>query len=382
MLEKKKICFIVSTLSTVRAFLDNHIWKLSGYFDIYIVANIRDTDLDYLNSLPIRGFENVKIERKINISSDFNALIHLTKYFRKEKFFAIHSVTPKAGLITALAGKISGVSNRIHIYTGQVWASRSGMMRKLLKFMDRLIAKLNTRSLVDGYSQQEFLINERVLKAKDSFVLAKGSIAGVDTAKFSPDRNYRKQIREELGIKDNDVVFVFLGRLCEDKGINELLEAFSILNKEYLNSFLLLIGPDEENYANKIREDYNTLKSRDNFYLYGPTPSPDKLLNAGDVFCLPSYREGFGVSVIEASATGLATIVSDAYGLRDSILPNVTGKVCKVGDTESLYKQMKFMMDNPDSIKLFGNSGRNYIQRNFNQNDVSKAWIEFYLSLE
>lgn len=136
MLEKKKICFIVSTLSTVRAFLDNHIWKLSGYFDIYIVANIRDTDLDYLNSLPIRGFENVKIERKINISSDFNALIHLTKYFRKEKFFAIHSVTPKAGLITALAGKISGVSNRIHIYTGQVWASRSGMMRKLLKFMD------------------------------------------------------------------------------------------------------------------------------------------------------------------------------------------------------------------------------------------------------
>lgn len=381
MSDKKKICFIVSTLSTVRAFLDNHIRQLSDSFDVYIVANLTEKDQDYLNTLPIKGYLDVIIERKINISSDLKASIHLTKFFRKEKFFAIHSVTPKAGLITALAGKIAGIRNRIHIYTGQVWASREGLMRKLLKSIDKLIALLNTHSLVDGYSQREFLIKENVLKETNSLVLAKGSIAGVDTVKFSPDTNYRTETRNILGITEEQVVFLFLGRLCRDKGIDELLDAFSSLHKEYNNTYLLLVGPEEENYGDKVKEKYCNLIDKNNFCLYGKTPFPEQLLNAGDVFCLPSYREGFGMSVIEASATGLATIVSNAYGLRDSIIPEITGLVCKVKDPDSLYTQMKVLMDDPDRIKVLGKNGREYILKNFNQADVSKAWVDFYLSL-
>lgn len=118
-----------------------------------------------------------------------------------------------------------------------------------------------------------------------------------------------------------------------------------------------------------------------NFCLYGLTPSPARLLNAGDVFCLPSYRECFGMSVIEASSTGLAVIVSDAYGLRDSIIPEVTGLVCKMQDVDSLHKKMVLLMVEPDYRKLLGKNGRAYIQSNFNQADVSKAWVDFYKSL-
>lgn len=339
MSEKNSICFVVSTLSTIRAFLDNHIRQLSNSFDVYIVANLTENDREYLQTLPIKGYKHIGIDRKIHLIRDTKAVGDLTRYFRKEQFFAVHSVTPKAGLVTALAGKLAGISNRIHIYTGQVWASRDGMMKKLLKFMDQFIAKLNTHILVDGQSQREFLIKEKVLTETKSLVLANGSIAGVDTEKFSPDRNARKEIRNSLGIKDDQVVFVFMGRLCKDKGIDELLEAFSKLQTEYSNAYMLLVGSDEENYTEKIRDNYKNLVDKVNFCLYGLTPSPARLLNAGDVFCLPSYREGFGMSVIEASSTGLAVIVSDAYGLRDSIIPEVTGLVCKMQDVDSLHKK-------------------------------------------
>lgn len=381
MSDKKKICFVVSTLSTIRAFLDNHIRQLSNSFDVYIVANLTEKDREYLQTLPIKGYKHIGIDRKIHLIRDTKAVGDLTRYLRKEQFFAIHSITPKAGLVTALAGKLAGIRNRIHIYTGQVWASRDGMMRKLLKFMDQLIAKLNTHSLVDGNSQREFLMKEKVLAESNSLVLANGSIAGVDTVKFSPDRIARKEIRNSLGIKDDQVVFIFLGRLCKDKGIDELLEAFSKLQTEYSNAYLLLVGSDEENYTEKIRDNYKNLVDKVNFCLYGLTPSPARLLNAGDVFCLPSYREGFGMSVIEASSTGLAVIVSDAYGLRDSIIPEVTGLVCKMQDVDSLHKKMVLLMVEPDYRKLLGKNGRAYIQSNFNQADVSKAWVDFYKSL-
>lgn len=382
MAEKNKICFVVSTLFTVQVFLDKHIRDLSALFDVYIIANITEKEKEYLQTLPIKGYQHIVIERKIHLVRDIKAAADLIRYFRKEQFFAVHSVTPKAGLLTALASKMVGIKNRIHIYTGQVWASKDGMMRILLKFMDQLIAKLNTHSLIDGQSQREFLIKEKVLTETYSMVLANGSIAGVDTVKFRPDSNSRTEIRGSLGIKDNQIVFIYTGRLCKDKGVDELLEAFSMLQKEYSNAYLLLVGLDEDNYKERVKKNYVILMDKVNFCLYGLTPTPARLLNAGDVFCLPSYREGFGMSVIEASSSGLAAIVSDAYGLRDSIVPEVTGLVCKVHNVESLHAQMKFLMEHPEYRQLLGKNGRDYVQKNFNQADVSKAWVNFYLSLK
>lgn len=381
MSQKNKICFVVSTLATIRAFMDNHIHVLSESFDVYIVANLTQKDGEYLQSLPIKGYKHIEINRNIHLIKDLRAVIDLIRYFQKEKFYAIHSITPKAGLVNALAGKLAGIKNRIHIYTGQVWASREGMMRKLLKSLDQIIARLNTHSLVDGNSQREFLMKEKVLAESNSLVLAKGSIAGVDTVKFSPDITSRTEIRNSLGIKSDQVVLVFMGRMCKDKGIDELLEAFSMLQKEHSNAYLLLVGSDEENYKEKIKKNYANLVDKVNFCFYGLTPTPARVLNAGDVFCLPSYREGFGMSVIEASSTGLAAIVSDAYGLRDSVVPEITGLVCKVQDVGSLHRKMLFLMEHPDYLQLLGKNGREYIQRCFNQADVSKAWVDFYKGL-
>ncbi|MGV8092849.1 MAG: glycosyltransferase family 4 protein [Mangrovibacterium sp.] len=381
MFEKNKICFVVSALMTVRAFLDNHIKELFKFYDIYIVANITEKDKDYLQTLPIKGYKSISLERNIHLLKDIKAVNDLTRYFKREKFFAIHSVTPKAGLITSIAGRLSKTGNRIHIFTGQVWTSKKGIMKELLKSLDKLIAWQNTHILVDGRSQREFLIKNNVCRSSKSFVLANGSIAGVDTERFCPNENYRTYIRRLIGIKENQIVFIFLGRLCKDKGIDELLDAFSKLQKEYNNVFLLLVGADEDNYATRINGNYSNLEGGKNYCLYGLTNDPEQLLNAGDVFCLPSYREGFGVSVIEASSVGLPVIVSDTYGLRDSILPEVTGLVCKTYDVDSLHSSMKVLIEQADFRNLLGKNGRDYVLKWYKQSVVSKAWVEFYSTL-
>lgn len=381
MLNKNKICFIVSEVSSVKSFLENHIKQLSVFFDVFVVGNFSEKDILYLQTLPINGYKVVRIVRKIFLLQDFKSLIQLYLYFRKENFFAIHSVTPKAGLITAIAGKLVNTKNRIHIFTGQVWASRNGARRHFLKLIDKYVAKVCTHILVDGYSQRDFLITEKVVKKNKPMVLANGSIAGVNTEIFCPNLIYREEIRKSLRINNNQIVFIFLGRLCKDKGVDELLEAFSRIQQENNDVFLLLVGPDEGDYANSIKLKYNNFSDHVNFHLYGRTTSPEKLLNAGDVFCMPSYREGFGVSVIEASSTGLAVIISDVYGLKDSVLPKITGLVSKVKDVDSLYLQMQLIINNHDLRKQLGINGREFVVKKFNQKNVSKAWLNFYNSL-
>ena len=171
-----------------------------------------------------------------------------------------------------------------------------------------------------------------------------------------------------------------MGRLNHDKGLYELLPAFNRLAGERDNVFLLLVGRDEENVASHFSEYGNIIPDK-NFCFYGLTNEPQKLLQAGDVFVLPTYREGFSSSVIEASALGLPVICSDAYGVMDAMVDNVTGLRCTVGNVESLYKAMSAFVDNPELISQLGNAGRERVIADFNGKDLSRLWEEFYRKL-
>lgn len=177
--QKKKIAFVVAIPLTARAFLMDHIAFLQKEYEVHLVANF-PTEEDK------KEFETVglichtaPIQRAISVGGDLKGLFALRKLFKMEKFECVHSVTPKAGLLTALAGWLARVPNRVHIFTGQVWATKKGAMRMMLKGMDKIIAMLNTRILVDGECQRQYLIKEGVLKEKNSIVPAEGSIAGI-----------------------------------------------------------------------------------------------------------------------------------------------------------------------------------------------------------
>ena len=342
---------------------------------MYLVADIKSEE--EVAGLALTGWHRIGIERKISIWRDIKAVWATFRYFRQMKFDAVHSVTPKAGLVTALAAKLASIKHRTHIFTGQVWATRKGLLRFVLKSIDKVIVLCDNHIMLDGLSQRAFMENEGVIPKGQARVFGYGSISGVKLERFVISDEVRQTEREKFELKDDDIVYVFMGRLNHDKGIGELYEAFNKLVVECPKSKLLLYGTDEEGYEAKAAA-YANLKRDENFFYPGRTSKPFEALQCGDVFVLPTWREGFGTSVIEAQALGLPVITSDAYGVVDASLPNVTGLRCKVNDPEGLYKCMKHYYEHPELRKKHGEAGRKRVFDLFDSNVVTEAWVEYY----
>ena len=372
----KKICFIVSTPYTAKVFLENHFESLSKQYEVYLVANLNDLELSNYSNPYLQEIKHIPINRKINIIEDLKALFFLSKYLRENKFDAITTFTPKAGLIGIISGKLAGVNKRVHFFTGQVWHTKKRIFKYILILLDKLVVSLSTNILVDGRPQQEFLIQNNIITKRNSLVLGRGTISGIDLVKFSPNPQVREKLRESLNYKKDDVVFMFLGRLNTDKGIFDLVKAFDMLAEIYSNVKLLIVGPDEENITGQLIQ-----KAKDRYHIYGSTDSPEKLLQACDVFCLPSHREAFGLSIVEASACQKPIICSDTYGLQDTIVDGITGLRHITHDVNSLHEKMKYLVDCPSIRADMGCKGREYVEDFFSKQKITNLWFEYYNSL-
>lgn len=377
-MNKKILCFIVSSKITIKAFLREHIKELQNDYNLVVIANISEAgrfDDNYQGRLI-----SLSIQRKINLVHDFLALIKLYKIFRRENFDIIHSVTPKAGFLSMLAGSMANVPVRVHTFTGQVWANKHGFKRKFFKFIDTIIARLATNVLVDSQSQRDFLLNEKVVSISKSRVLLHGSICGVDVSRFSPNEMMKDKIRKERGIADDAIVLIYLGRISLDKGVIDLVSAFTNIAKTHKNVHLMIIGPDEDNLCDQIKEvSRNSVKR---IHILGYTNKPEDYMAAADIFCLPSYREGFGNVVIEAGATGIPTIGSRVYGITDAIQEGVTGLLFEPHNIRELETNMlKLILDN-DLRKKMGKNAAKYARSSFDDKSVTGALKEYYTEIQ
>lgn len=372
---KKKICFVVSAPGTAIAFLKDHIECLSRFYDVYLVANFHDES--EIAELKLAGCKSIQITRGPSLRADFKALRQLRDYFKEQRFASVQSQASKPSLLMAIAARQAKVPVRIRIFTGQIWCNMTGIKRQFYKFIDRLTVRLNTHLLADGKPQMEYLIEQGIVKRDKIKVLGNGSICGVDASRFNPTDEVRETVRAELGYAENDVVYAFLGRLKKDKGIREILSAFNKLVVKNPRAKLLLIGHDEENCHEWIGN-YPNIQDGKNVNFYGYTKEPFKLLQAGDVYVLPSYREGFGMSVLEASCMKLPVICSDIYGMADTFVDGVTGLKCKVKDDISLCDCMKKLYGDENLREAMGVAGRARVEELFPKQLVTKAWLQFY----
>jgi glycosyltransferase involved in cell wall biosynthesis len=373
--EMKKLAVVVSSEVTVKAFLVGHIAALSRHYDVSVVVNTSDAAFLKPFGIQPRVFP-VPIERRPRPDRDLAALRILVHLFRGERFDVVYSVTPKAGLLAMLAGFLAGVPVRIHTFTGQVWATRHGPRRSLLKNADRLLAALATHILVDSPSQRDFLIAERVLSAAKAEVLADGSISGVDTLRFRPDVQTRAAKRAELGYGEQDVVFLFLGRLNRDKGVLDLADAFASASRQASTARLLVIGRDEEELRSEMERRCADCLDRVRFVDH--VDSPERYMAAADVFCLPSYREGFGSVIIEAASCGIPTLGSRIYGVTDAIAEGETGWLHPRGDSAALAALLVRCIREPSLIREMGSKARLRAEERFSQARVVHA-LETYL---
>lgn len=375
---KKKLCIVTASEMTVRAFLLDHLFAMQDKFDLFLITNAVSTDI--LAEYGIRGHViPLRIERKIALWRDTLALFRLVQIFLHYRFDLVHSVTPKAGLLSMVAGCLARIPVRVHTFTGQVWATRNGVGRWLLKSMDRLLSVCATHLLVDSFSQQEFLVEEGVVFPSKARVLAHGSISGVDVARFRPDSVSRLRIRNELGISDASTVFLFVGRLNRDKGVLDLAVAFARLCGVNQRLHLMLVGPDEEGVRSAIIA--LCAECEKNIHFFGHTDFPEQYMAASDVLCLPSYREGFGSVVIEAAAVGLPAIGSRIYGITDAIEAGVSGLLHDAGDTGQLVEKMRQLAMDAAMRKKMGRDAQDRARRIYSKEVVVSAQLDFYRQL-
>ncbi|WGW00524.1 glycosyltransferase [Vibrio sp. YMD68] len=373
----KKIAFVTSNSLSAKVFLSPHLKYLSSKYEVTLISNFDGVDMSDFNNTGIAHFKHVPISRDISLLRDPVAFAILWWHFIIHRYHSVHSITPKAGLLGMLAAKLSFVPRRFHTFTGQVWVTKTGVFRALLKQLDGLIAASTTVTLADSPSQAEFLFSEGVTRSEPE-VLARGSISGVDTKRFIFNPASRKEIRQLLGIKEIDVLFLFLGRLCQDKGIDELISAFGELSKQDKRAHLLLVGPNEEKYDELF---FNHLNNS-NVHRVGFTTNPEDYYSVSDIFVLPSYREGFGTSVLEAAAAGLPAIASSIYGLSDAIEDKKTGVLVAAKDDLALYNVMREMVANEELRHNMGLAAYKRSCTDFAQQRVVEAMLDFYLEQE
>ena len=369
-----RICIVASSQMTIQAFLLYHIEMLSKHYDVTVVANFPDTDSA---NHPVFFKHRIDIQRKIDIPKDIAALFHLWHFFSRSGFHAILSVTPKAGLLAILAGCLAGIPARFHWFTGQIWVTRDGFRRDFLKSLDWFVAILCNKVLVDGHSQFKFLRDQGVLKFSKGVVFGKGSISGVDFNRFKIDRPLRDRVRNQLGISPDEVVILFLGRINRDKGILDLVSAFSSLAGKNTKVKLLCVGPDEEYLLPVMKRICRDVLDR--IIFKGYTSRPEAMMNASDVFCLPSYREGFGSVVLEASVCGLPSVVSRIYGLEGSVVENKTGLFFEPKNVPELCDKLSILCSNVSLRSEMAEAAMARTLKYFSREKITDELIEFFL---
>lgn len=320
------------------------------------------------------GFHCVEVpmERHISPLSDLVSLVRLIGVFRKERPWVVHSMTPKAGLLCMVAAWLTRVPVRVHTFTGLVWPTATGLKRKILMMTDWLTCACATHVIPEGQGVMDDLRRGDITR-KPMRVLGYGNVMGVDMARFSTARFAR---HERCGV----FTFLFVGRMVRDKGINELVAAFVRLHAHHPSTRLVLVGNYERSLDPVSDDTQGLIGTNDAIEAVGPKRGDDlvRAYAAADCFVMPSYREGFPNTVLEAGAMGLPSIVTDINGSREIIENEKNGLIVPSKNADALYDAMERILTDDAARETMKGNAREMIASRFERGFVQKCQIEFY----
>ena len=371
---KKKIIRISNIPASLNGFCKDLLKDLSKDYDIIALSSPGD----YLDEIAEReGVRTiaVPIERRLAPLKDIVTLFRLIRVFRKEKPDMLHSIGHKAAILGQFAAKLTGVKYRVHNFTGLAFPTAKGFSRYVLKKVDKFICWCSTDILPEGKGVMRDLQQNRIT-SKPLRILGNGNIRGIDLDYYARTPEVVSEARKIR--KDGCYTFVFVGRVVADKGINELVEAFCRLNREIPSARLILVG-DRDNGINPISpKTSETIKNNPDIYEAGLQRDVRPWYAASDCFILPSYREGFPNSVIEAGAMGLPSIVTDINGSNEIIIAGKNGLVVPPENSEALYSAMKRMMEDNTLREGAKLCAREMVASRYDRSFVWKCLKEFY----
>jgi glycosyltransferase involved in cell wall biosynthesis len=393
-----KLLRITTVSDSLSGLLKGQLRFLNQYYEVVGVAS--DTcSLQEVSEREGIRVVNLPMERDINLWKDCISLIGMIRLIRYEKPYIVHANTPKGSLLAMLASWWCRVPIRIYTVTGLRFETASGIFRRLLVLMERITCACATKVIPEGEGVKNTLIKNRITK-KPLRKILNGNINGIDTAYFDPalyTENDKRLLRNELHIGETDFVFIYVGRLVKDKGINELVAAFSRLKSEgwqflkdddstYTSSLcipkLLLVGTLEQKLDPLLTETLEKIQSDRDIIYVGYQNDVRPYLSISNALVFPSYREGFPNVVMQAGAMGLPSIVTDINGCNEIILEGKNGIIIPPKNKEALSEAMKYMIEHPTERRKMAEAARPLIASRYEQQAVWNALLEEYRSLE
>lgn len=375
-----KIIRVATVPLSLNILLRNQFKFLRKYYHVVAISSPGE-DLFEVGTRENVDIKGIEIKRKISIINDITALYKLYVYFRKEKPLIVHSITPKAGLLSMMAAKLAGIPIRMHTFTGLIFPTSTGAMKHLLIWMDRLLCYCATNIYPEGQGVRNDLVKYNITK-KPLKILANGNVNGIDLTFFDPSifsEEDKLSLKEKLAILPHNFVFIFIGRLVKDKGINELIHAFKKLSSS--KAKLLLVGslePDHGLEDNTLHE----IKNNPDIISVGFQKDVRLFLAISDALVFPSYREGFPNVVMQAGAMGLPSIVTDINGSNEIIIHNENGIIIPPKNDLFLYESMVMVSKDHALREKLKRNARQMIADRYQQSVVLNALLEEYKNLE
>ncbi len=376
----QKLIRITTIPLSIEKLLENQPRFFSKYFDVTLVSSDKEKLEEIANEQEVKYFP-LEITRKITPLQDFRCLIQLVSLLRQENPYFVHSHTPKAGIIGMLAAFIARVPVRMHTVAGLPLMEAKGIKKRILYAIERLTYRCATHVYPNSKGLMDFIQKKHLAEKTPLQIIGKGSSNGIDTDYFNPDLitvQRQDELRKQLKIDQDDFVFLFIGRLVGDKGINELVAAFEQLATKTPKLKLLLVGPQEPALDPLKQVTLNTIDKNPNIISTGYQQDVRPFLKMAQVFVFPSYREGFPNVVLQAGAMGVPCIVSDINGCNEIIEDKVNGFLVPPKQIQPLVEKMQFLYKDAEKRTIFIERTQTLIATNFERAQYWKLLLDEY----
>lgn len=371
---KQKIIRTSTVATSLNTFCRGTLRDLSRLYDVVAVST-PDHELQEIAQREGIHVIGVPMSRPIAPLRDLVSLWRLIRVFRRERPTMVHSITPKAGLLSMIAAWICRVPVRLHTFTGLVFPTATGLKKRILILTDRITCACATHIVPEGEGVKADLINYNITR-KPLQVLGYGNIRGIDLDHY---RRSPEVMNQALTLrKPNLFTFVFIGRVVRDKGIDELVEAFTLLHSEHPQTRLILVGRTEDNLDPVSPNTRRTIASHPAIEAVGNQSDVRPWLAASDALVFPSYREGFPNVVIEAGALDLPSIVTDINGSREIIVHGQNGIIVPPRNAQALLQAMTQFVQNPQATQAMALKARQMIASRFEKSFVQKCLFDYY----
>jgi glycosyltransferase involved in cell wall biosynthesis len=381
---KPKLIRITTVPISLEKLLEGQLSYMQQFYDVTAISAEKKRLEKYGLDNGVATF-HLDLTRKITPVKDLKAVYNLYRLLRKEKPLIVHSHTPKAGIVGMMAAYLARVPLRLHTVAGLPLMEAKGFKRKILDAVEKLTYRFAIRVYPNSKGLYDFIISEKFTNPRKLKVLGKGSSNGIDTHYFDPNiySNEEKiKLKNDWNIPNSDFVFVFVGRMVADKGVNEMVGAFQELWKTNQHCSLLLVGPFEDELDPLLPTTNQAINSNDKIIHVGYQTDVRPFLSISNALVFPSYREGFPNAVLQSSVMGLPAIVSNINGCNEIITPGLNGIIIPVKDQAATMDAMKVLMNNTDLYSELKKNARPIIVENYSRQEMWECLLNEYKLLQ